>query len=211
VAEAELESAVDNPMLMPDGRVESCGNFHGAPLALACDFLTIAVAELSAIAERRTDRLLDASRSHGLPPFLAPDAGVHSGLMVAHYSQAAMALDNQRLASPASVQSLPTSAMQEDHVSNGWAAARELGRAIANLRRIIAVEMICAAAGLDLRAPLAPAAGTGAALAAVRELVAAPGPDRWWSPELRRVEAALADGSFLAAVEAVVGRLGEDC
>ncbi len=207
VAEAELDAAIDNPMVLPDGRVESCGNFHGAPLALICDFLAIAISELSAIAERRTDRMLDVGRSYGLPPFLTPDPGVNSGLMIAHYTQAAMALDNQRLASPASVQSLPTSAMQEDHVSNGWAAARKLRRSVDNLRRILAVEITCAATALEFRAPLAPAAGTGAALGAVRERVGGSGPDRWWSSELRAVEDALGDGSILAAVAAAVGEL----
>ena len=175
VADAELRSAIDNPMVLPDGRVESCGNFHGAPLAFACDFLAIAVAEVGGIAERRTDRLLDASRSYGLPPFLTPDAGVNSGLMLAQYTQAAMVAENRRLAAPASVGSLPTSAMQEDHVSMGWAAARKLRVAVANLRRILAVELVCAAHGLDLRAPLVPAAGTGAALAALRDARGRPG------------------------------------
>jgi histidine ammonia-lyase len=207
VAERELDAAIDNPMILPDGRVESCGNFHGAPLALVCDFLAIAVSELSAIAERRTDRLLDPARSNGLPPFLAVDAGVNSGLMIAHYTQAALALENPRLALPASVQSLPTSAMQEDHVSNGWAAARKLRRGVANLRRILAVELVCAGAGLDLRSPLEPAAGTGAALAVLRDAVAGPGPDRWLSPDLLAAEERLADGTVLAAVEAAVDPL----
>ena len=140
VAKVELRSAIDNPMVMPDGRVESCGNFHGAPLALACDLLAMAVADTGAIAERRTDRLLDASRSEGLPPFLAEDPGVDSGLMIAQYTQAAMVAENRRLAVPASVDSLPTSAMQEDHVSMGWGAARKLRAALGNLRRILAVE-----------------------------------------------------------------------
>jgi histidine ammonia-lyase len=207
VAQRELEAAIDNPMVLPDGRVESCGNFHGAPLALVCDFLAIAVSEMSAIAERRTDRMLDRARSHGLPPFLAPDPGVNSGYMIAHYTQAAMAMENQRLAVPASTQSLPTSAMQEDHVSNGWAAARKLRRSIDNLRRIVAVELVCAGAAVDLRGPLAPAAGTGAALRVLRDAVAGPGPDRWLSPDLRAAEALLADGSVLAAVESAIGNL----
>jgi histidine ammonia-lyase len=101
VAGAELRSAIDNPMVLPDGRVESCGNFHGAPLAFACDFLAIAVAEVGAIAERRTDRMLDPARSHGLPPFLAENAGVNSGLMIAQYTQAALVSENRRLAAPA--------------------------------------------------------------------------------------------------------------
>src|SRR5581483_11433991 len=145
VAEHELRAAIDNPMVLPDGRVESCGNFHGVPVGLACDFLAIAAAEVAAIGERRTDRLLDVSRSHGLPAFLAPDAGVDSGMMLAHYTQAAMVAENRRLAAPASVDSLPTSAMQEDHVSMGWGAARKLRLAVANLARVLAVEVACAA------------------------------------------------------------------
>jgi histidine ammonia-lyase len=208
VADAELRSAIDNPMVLPDGRVESCGNFHGAPLAFACDALAIAVAEVGAIAERRTDRLLDASRSSGLPPFLAPDAGVNSGLMIAQYTQAAMVAENRRLAAPASVGSLPTSAMQEDHVSMGWAAARKLRASLQNLARILAVELVCAARGLELRAPLRPAAGTGAALDAVRGAgVAGPGPDRWLSPELAAAERLIREGDLLAAVDAVLGPL----
>ena len=207
IAERELDAAIDNPMILPDGRVESCGNFHGAPLGFVCDFLAIAVSELSAIAERRTDRMLDVARSHGLPPFLTADAGVNSGYMIGHYTQAAMAMENKRLAVPASVDSLPTSAMQEDHVSNGWAAARKLRRAIDNLRRIVAVELVCAGAAIDLRAPLVPGPGTAAALGALRTAVAGPGPDRWLSPDLRAAEALLAGGSFVAAVEASIGPL----
>src|SRR4029079_5664921 len=142
--------------------------FHGAPVGFACDFLAIAAAEIGAIAERRTDRMLDRTRSHGLPPFLAEDAGVNSGLMIGHYTQAAMVAENRRLAAPASVDSLPTSAMQEDHVSMGWGAARKLRQSVANLARIIACELSCAARGLDLRAPLAPAPATTAARDALR-------------------------------------------
>ena len=207
IAERELAAAIDNPMILPDGRVESCGNFHGAPVAFVCDFLAIASSELSAVCERRTDRLLDVARSHGLPPFLTPDAGVNSGMMIAHYTQAAMAMENQRLAVPASTQSLPTSAMQEDHVSNGWAAARKLRRSVDNLRRVLAVELVCAAAALDLRAPLQPASATGAALGVLRGAVAGPGADRWLSPDLRAAEGLLADGSVLAAVESTIGPL----
>jgi histidine ammonia-lyase len=207
VAAAELRSAIDNPVVLPDGRVESCGNFHGAPLALACDFLAIAAAEVGAIAERRTDRLLDQSRSHGLPPFLAEDAGVNSGLMLAHYTQAAMVAENRRLCVPASSDSLPTSAMQEDHVSMGWGAARKLRGVISNLGRILAVELACAARALDLRAPLRPGPGTAAALAAVRVAVSGPGPDRWLSPELAEADTLVASGAVLDAVEAAIGEL----
>ncbi len=207
IAERELEAAIDNPMIMPDGRVESCGNFHGAPVAMVCDFLAIAISELSAIAERRTDRMLDVNRSHGLPPFLTSDPGVNSGYMIGHYTQAAMAMENKRLAAPASVDSLPTSGMQEDHVSNGWAAARKLRRSVDNLRRILAVELVCAGAAIDFRGPLSPGLGTGAALGALRTQVAGPRADRWLSPDLLAAEALLADGTVLEAVESVVGTL----
>ncbi len=208
-AAAELRSAIDNPMVLPDedgGRVESCGNFHGAPVAIACDLLAIAAAEAGAIAERRTDRLLDASRSYGLPPFLAADPGVDSGLMIAQYTQAALVAENRRLAAPAGVDSIPTSAMQEDHVSMGWSAARKLRTVLANLTRIVAVELTCAARAIDLRAPLQPAAGTAAAVAALRAEVPGPGGDRWLAPELGAAERLTADG-VLAAVEAEIGEL----
>jgi histidine ammonia-lyase len=208
VAKVELRSAIDNPMVLPDGRVESCGNFHGAPLALACDLLAMAVADTGAIAERRTDRLLDASRSEGLPPFLAEDPGVDSGLMIAQYTQAAMVAENRRLAAPAGVDSLPTSAMQEDHVSMGWGAARKLRVALGNLRRILAVEAACAARGLELRAPLEPGAGTGAALAAIRAAgVPGPGADHHLAPELEVMERLVAGGELVGAVEGAIGEL----
>jgi histidine ammonia-lyase len=207
VAAAELLSAIDNPMVLPDGRVESCGNFHGAPVGFACDFLAIAAAEVGAIAERRTDRLLDAHRSHGLPPFLTEDPGVNSGLMIAQYTQAAMVAENRRLAAPASVDSLPTSAMQEDHVSMGWGAARKLRASVANLGRILAVELVCAGHGIDLRAPLQPGAGTGAALGALRSRVAGPGPDRHLAPDLAAAEELVTSGELLGAVEAEIGAL----
>lgn len=207
IADAELDSAIDNPLVLPDGRVESCGNFHGAPLAYACDFLAIACADVGAMAERRTDRLLDASRSAGLPPFLADDPGVNSGLMLAHYTQAALVAENRRLATPASVDSFPTSAMQEDHVSMGWGAARKLRHSIANLERIVTVELVAAARGLELREPLAPAKGTAAAVAALRAIVPGFGPDRWVAPELAAAERAVRDGSLLAAVETATGAL----
>ena len=193
-------------MVLPDGRVESCGNFHGAPLAFACDALAIAIAEVGAIAERRTDRMLDKSRSSGLPPFLAPDAGVNSGLMLAQYTQAAMVAENRRLASPASVGSLPTSAMQEDHVSMGWSAARKLRLAIANLARILAIELVCAARAIELRAPLQPAAGTHAALTALRDAgIAGAGADRWLAPELAAAENLVNSDELLHAVQDAVG------
>ena len=176
VADRELVSFIDNPVVLPDGRVESCGNFHGAPVAAVADFLAISIADVGALSERRTDRLLDPVRSAGLPPFLAPDAGVNSGLMIGQYTQAAMVAENRRLAVPASTDTLPTSAMQEDHVSLGWSACRKLRAAVANLARILAVELTAATWGLELRRPLRPAAGTGAVAGAIVSRIGAPDP-----------------------------------
>jgi histidine ammonia-lyase len=205
VAANELRSAIDNPMVLPDGRVESCGNFHGAPVGFACDFLAIAAAEVGAISERRTDRLLDPARSNGLPAFLAPDPGVNSGLMLAQYTQAGIVAENRRLAAPASVDSLPTSAMQEDHVSMSWGAARKLRRTVANLRRILAVELFCAARGIELRAPLAPAPGTAAAIGLLRTRVPGIGPDRFLSPELGEAERLVGSPELIDAVQDAIG------
>jgi histidine ammonia-lyase len=209
VAARELAAAIDNPVVLADGTVTSNGNFHGAPVAYVLDFLAIAVADLSSLSERRTDRLLDVARSHGLPPFLADDAGVDSGLMIAQYTQAGLVAENKRLAVPASVDSIPSSAMQEDHVSLGWHAARKLRRAVDNLRRVLAVEAVASARGIELRAPLTPSPATGAAVAALRAGgVEGPGPDRYLSPDLLAAERVLASGALLAAVEAVTGLLG---
>ncbi|MGH9245939.1 MAG: histidine ammonia-lyase [Acidimicrobiales bacterium] len=207
IAGRELESAIDNPVVLPDGRVESNGNFHGAPLGYACDFLAIALTDVASVAERRIDRLLDATRSAGLPPFLARDAGVNSGLMIAQYTAAALVAECRQLAYPASVDSVPTSGMQEDHVSMGWTAARKLRRVLANTTRVIAVELTCAAAGLDLRTPLRPAAGTGAALELVRQRIAGPGTDRVLAPDLSVAEQLVATGAVLDTVVAAVGPL----
>ncbi|WP_314149680.1 histidine ammonia-lyase, partial [uncultured Leifsonia sp.] len=154
VAERELASAVDNPVLTLDGRVESNGNFHGAPVAYVLDFLAIVVADVASMSERRTDRFLDPARNQGLPPFLAHEVGVDSGLMIAQYTAAGIVSELKRLAAPASVDSIPSSAMQEDHVSMGWAAARKLRRAIDGLGRVLAIELMTASRGAELRAPL---------------------------------------------------------
>jgi histidine ammonia-lyase len=193
--------------VLTDGRVESNGNFHGAPVAYVLDFLAIAVADLASIAERRTDRLLDVARSNGLPPFLADDPGVDSGHMIAHYTQAGIVSELKRLAAPSSVDSIPTSAMQEDHVSMGWSAGRKLRRAVDGLRQVLAIELLTAGRALDLRSPLQPAPATAAAVSELRRCVAGPGPDRWLAPEIASATAAVADGSVLAAVEAVTGPL----
>ncbi len=203
VANNELASAIDNPMVLADGRVESCGNFHGAPLGFAADFLAIAVAEIGAISERRMDRMLDKTRSHGLPPFLAEEVGVDSGLMIGHYTAAAMASENKRLAAPASVDSLPTSGMQEDHVSMAWLAVRKLRKVIDNVRRILAVEYVCAARAIDYRAPIEPSPATGALLVLLRTVVDGPGPDRYLAPELTASENVLRSNAMAEALAAV--------
>ncbi|WP_374987091.1 histidine ammonia-lyase [Streptomyces fradiae] len=208
VAERELAAAVDNPVVLPDGRVESNGNFHGAPVAYVLDFLAVAAADLGSIAERRTDRLLDKNRSHGLPPFLADDAGVDSGLMIAQYTQAALVSEMKRLAVPASADSIPSSAMQEDHVSMGWSAARKLRTAIGSLRRVLAVELYAATRAIELRHGLTPAPASRAVIDALRAAgVAGPGPDRFLAPELEAADAFVRDGGVVAAVERVTGPL----
>ncbi|MCX9193376.1 histidine ammonia-lyase [Carbonactinospora thermoautotrophica] len=207
VAARELASAVDNPVVTPDGRVESNGNFHGAPVAYVLDFLAIPVADVASMSERRTDRMLDVARSHGLPAFLADDPGVDSGHMIAQYTQAAIVSELKRLAVPASVDSIPSSAMQEDHVSMGWSAARKLRRAIDGLARVLAIEILTAARALDLRAPLTPAPATAAVVAALRAHVGGPGPDRYLSPEIETTVTLVRDGTLLAAAESVTGPL----
>ncbi|ASU84579.1 histidine ammonia-lyase [Nocardiopsis gilva YIM 90087] len=203
VAMRELAAIIDNPVVLDDGRVESNGNFHGAPVGYVLDFLAIGVADLASIAERRTDRMLDVARSHGLPAFLADDPGVDSGHMIAQYTQAAIVSELKRLAAPASVDSIPSSAMQEDHVSMGWSAARKLRRAIDGLTSVLAVELLTAARALDLRSPLLPAPATGAVVRTLREQVPGPGPDRYLAPEIDAVAALITDGSVLEAAESV--------
>jgi histidine ammonia-lyase len=215
VADRELASVIDNPVVLVDeGRVESNGNFHGAPVAYVLDFLAIVAADVASISERRSDRFLDRSRNHDLPPFLADDPGVDSGLMIAQYTQAAIVSELKRLAMPASVDSIPSSAMQEDHVSMGWNAARKLRRSVDGLTRVLAIELMTAARGLELRtttgdtAGTTPAAATGAVVRLLREHgVGAPGPDRFLSPEIEAAVELVASDAVLTAVEAEIGEL----
>jgi histidine ammonia-lyase len=188
VATRELAATIDNPVVLESGEVTSNGNFHGAPVGYVLDFLAIAATDLSSISERRTDRMLDRHRSSGLSPFLAGDAGVDSGLMIAQYTQAALVSENKRLSVPASVDSIPSSAMQEDHVSMGWHAGRKLRKVADNLRRVLAVELVTAARALEMRAPLKPAKVTGELLAQLRKVVPGVGPDRFLAPELSAAE-----------------------
>ena len=208
VAMRELASVIDNPVVTFDWRVESNGNFHGAPVAYVLDFLAVVVADLASISERRTDRFLDVARNHGLNAFLADDPGVDSGHMIAQYTQAGIVSELKRLASPASADSIPSSAMQEDHVSMGWSAARKLRRAIDGLTRVLAIEVLTAARGIDLRSPLAPSPGTGAVVALLREHVQGPGSDRYLAPEIAAVVELARTGAIVAAAEGVVGPLG---
>jgi histidine ammonia-lyase len=208
VAGFELASAIDNPVVTPDGRVESNGNFHGAPVAYVLDFLAIVAADLASISERRTDRFLDVARSHGLPAFLADDPGVDSGHMIAQYTQAAIVSEMKRLAAPASVDSIPSSAMQEDHVSMGWSAARKLRRSVDGLTRVLAVELLTAARAIEMRGPLTPAPATGAVVGALRAAGApSPGPDRFLAPEIETAVQFVATGAAVAAAETVTGPL----
>jgi histidine ammonia-lyase len=207
VAERELASVIDNPVVTPDGRVESNGNFHGAPVAYVLDFLAIVVADLAGISERRTDRFLDVARNHGLNAFLAHDPGVDSGHMIAQYTQAGIVSELKRLAAPASADSIPSSAMQEDHVSMGWSAARKLRRAIDGLSRVLAIEVLTAARGIDMRGPLTPSPATGAVIAVLRDHVAGPGPDRYLAPEIAAAVELVQSGAVVAAAEGVLGPL----
>lgn len=207
VAQQELRAAVDNPVITVDGRVESNGNFHGAPLAYVLDFLAIVAADVASMAERRTDRFLDVARSHGLPPFLAEDPGVDSGYMIAQYTQAAVVSELKRLAAPASVDSIPSSAMQEDHVSMGWSAARKLRRSIDGLTRVLAIELLTAARGIDLRAPVQPARAIQAVIDALRATSRGPGHDRFLAPEIEDAVQLIASERVVQAAEAHVGPL----
>jgi histidine ammonia-lyase len=207
VAGRELAAAVDNPVVTLDGRVESNGNFHGAPVAYVLDFLAIVAADVASMSERRTDRFLDVARSHGLNAFLADDPGVDSGHMIAQYTAAGIVSEMKRLAAPASVDSIPSSAMQEDHVSMGWSGARKLRRSIDGLTRVLAVELLTAARGIQLRAPLKPSAATGAVINALRETTAGPGTDRFMAPEIEEAVQLVATGGVVRAVETVTGPL----
>lgn len=203
VAQAELRSAIDNPVVTVDGRVESNGNFHGAPVGYVLDFLAIAVADAASISERRTDRMLDKARNHGLNPFLANDPGVDSGHMIAQYTQAGIVSELKRLAVPSSVDSIPSSAMQEDHVSMGWSAGLKLRRAVDGLQRVIAIELLNAARALDMRDGGVETPKSSPALTAVRktirEQVPGPGPDRYLTPEITALVDLVADGALLSA------------
>ncbi len=204
IAQRELQSSIDNPVVMPDGRVESNGNFHGAPVGYVLDFLAIAAADLGSMSERRTDRMLDQNRSSGLPPFLAQDPGVDSGLMIAQYTQAGLVSENKRLATPASVDSIPSSAMQEDHVSMGWSAARKLRKVVENLSRILAIELVTSARAIEFRKELKPSPATASVVKVLRTVVPGVGPDRFLSPELEAAVTLVQSGNVVTAAREVI-------
>ncbi|MEA4882065.1 MAG: histidine ammonia-lyase [Clostridia bacterium] len=205
--ETEMNSATDNPLIfMDNGDVISGGNFHGEPIAMAMDFLGIAASELGSIAERRTERMVNPQLS-GLPPFLTEHGGLNSGMMIAQYTAAALASEDKILASPAVVDSIPTSGNQEDHVSMGTIAARKARRIAENVTSILAIEIMCSAQGMDFVAPLRPGAGTGAAYRAVRDAVEHLEHDRVLADDIASLRELVRSGALLRAVERAVGPL----
>ena len=197
VLAVEMGSVVDNPIVLPEtGEVLSGGNFHGQPLAFVLDFAAIALSELGSISERRTDRMLDPARSQGLPPFLAANPGVESGYMITQYLQAALVAENRVLAHPASVDSIPTSGGQEDHVSMGWGAGKKLSEIIDNVRMVLAVEIMCAVQAIEYRAPLKPAPRTRQITDQVRALVSPLTSDRASSDDIESIAGLIARGDL---------------
>ena len=188
IVERELNSATDNPLVFPDpkgpGTILSGGNFHGAPLGYAFDYVSLALADLAGISERRLERLVDPDLS-GLPAFLSTEPGLSSGYMILQVTAAALVSENKILAHPASVDTIPTSAAKEDHVSMGMTAALKLRQIAGNVEIVVASEILAACQAMEFRLPLEPAPATGAAYRIVRERVAAPGDDRELSPEMR--------------------------
>jgi histidine ammonia-lyase len=219
VFEIEINAATDNPLVFEDG-VISGGNFHGQPLAVVLDYLAIALSELANISERRTERLVNPALSNGLPAFLTKYGGLNSGFMIAQYTAAAIVSENKVLAHPASVDSIPTSANQEDHVSMGATSARKARSILHNLQRVLAIELLCATQGLDFRiteettcgggsehGKLKPGPGVEAAHKLVRQHVPFLEEDRELHGDIETAEALIADGSLLAAVEQALGPL----
>lgn len=206
VFDRELGAVVDNPIVFPDdGEVVSGGNFHGQPLAFALDFLAIAVTELGSISERRTDRILDPDRSSGLPAFLAAQPGLTSGYMLAQYTAAALVAENRVLCHPASIDSIPTSGLQEDHVSMGWGAGRKLGDVLRNTARVLAIELMCAAEGTQRRSPLRPGAGTAALIEAIRTIVPPLRDDRSLGAEIEAAADWIESGGLEAVATVSLG------
>ncbi|MCZ0963562.1 histidine ammonia-lyase [Paracoccus sp. EF6] len=195
----EANAVTDNPLVLGEGRIVSGGNFHAEPVAFAADQIALALAEIGAIAQRRVALMVDPTLSHDLPPFLTPAPGLNSGLMIAEVTTAALMSENKHLANPCSTDSTPTSANQEDHVSMAAHGARRLGRMNANLSVILGVEAICAAQGIDFRAPLRTSARLGAVVDALRARVPAIAEDRYLAPDLEAAAAMVRDGTLVRA------------
>ena len=210
VLEIEINSATDNPLIFPDEQLSrSAGNFHGEPMAFIMDFLGIAVAELANISERRIAKAVDATTNEGLPAFLIPEeqAGVSSGYMIMQYTAAALVSENKVLAHPDSVDSIPTSANQEDHVSMGAAATHHARQILDNVKAVLAIELLTAAQALDFKKPLRPGKGSEAAYHHIRQLIPFMERDRVLYPDTERVIKMIQDGSLVESVERVVGHL----
>jgi histidine ammonia-lyase len=204
----ELNSATDNPLVLVETeQLVSAGNFHGQSLAFSLDALAMAVAELANISERRIERLVNPNLSDGLPAFLTTDGGLNSGFMIPQYVAASLVSENKSLCHPASVDSIPTSAGQEDHVSMGNAAGLKAWQVVANSERAVAIELLAATQAVEFLAPLEPGRGTRAMHDAVRALSPRLRDDRSLGDDIERVAAAVRDGSLLASVEAEVGEL----
>jgi histidine ammonia-lyase len=207
VVETEMNASTGNPLIFADSEEFLLGgNFHGQPLALAMDFLGMAVAELANISERRVERLVNPMLS-GLPAFLVSDGGLNSGFMIAQYTAAALVSENKVLAHPASVDSIPTSANKEDHVSMGTIAARKCREIVANSEHVLAIELLCAAQALDLFTNLKPGEGTLAAYQAIRRSIPHLDADRFLAADIEAMKELLRNGSVLDAVEAQIGGL----
>ncbi len=202
----EANSVTDNPLVFPDGDVISAGNFHGQPVSQAMDFLAIGVSTLANISERRTENLVNPDIS-GLPPFLADNPGLESGFMIPQVVAAALASENKVLAHPSSVDTIPTSANREDHVSMGVTAARHAATVVENTARVLGIELLCAAQGLDLGEPIQPGRGVAAAYGLIREDVPALSGDRFLAPDLAVMERLVMSGELAHRVEGVVGEL----
>jgi histidine ammonia-lyase len=205
--EIEVNSATDNPLIFADqGKILNCGNFHGEPVAFALDLLGIVVSELGGISERRIEKLINPALS-GLPPFLTTEGGLHSGLMMVQVSAAALASENKVLAHPASVDSIPTSADKEDHVSMGVIAGRKGRDIVRNVEHILAMEMLCATQGLEFQLPLQPGVGIKEAYRAVREKVPPITEDRRFSEDIQKIQLLIETGEILRRVEKAIGKM----
>jgi histidine ammonia-lyase len=208
VLETEIGSVTDNPIVLPDDdEIVAGGNFHGQPVSVVLDALAAATVGLASISERRLYRLLDPGTNNGLPAFLVPNSGLNSGFMIVQYTAASLVSESKSLAHPASIDSIPSSAGQEDHVSMGMTAARHAREIMTNAETVLALEALAAAQGVELRAPLSPSPATAAALAAVREAVPFLLADRALKPDVDAAVELVQSGAIMDAVESAVGRL----